>query len=87
MQGSWRHKGSEAKRAWAKEKRERDAMSKKERGNRGHRQCGRKMRYQDEISAMLKAQQISASKGVDLFVYHCDICGGWHLTKRRQRGD
>ena len=80
----WRHRDSAAQRARAKEKRERDAMSKRKRGKWGHRQCGRKVRYPDEISAMLKAQRISATKGVDLYVYHCDICDGWHLTKRRQ---
>lgn len=84
MRESWRRRDSGRKRAFAKAKRERDEMARKKRGSAGHRQCGRKLRYPDEITAVLKAQRISAEKGIDLFVYHCDICGGWHLTKRRQ---
>lgn len=85
---SWSKKSSERlrKRRWAKEKRERDRLSKNLKGNAGHRQCGRKGRYPDEISALLAAQRVSQLHGIDLYVYHCDICNGWHLTKRRRSG-
>lgn len=85
---SWSRKSSERlrKKRWAKEKRERDRLSKNLKGKAGHRQCGRKGRYPDEISALLAAQQMSQKYGSDMYTYHCDICGGWHLTKRRKGG-
>ena len=54
---SWSRKSSERlrKKRWAKEKRERDRLSKEAKGEAGHRQCGRKGRYPDEISALLAA--------------------------------
>lgn len=83
--GSWRH--SDPRRAAtkrrAKEKRLRDEEAKRAKGKWGHRQCGRKRRFPDEVSVMVEAQRISNVSGTDLRYYHCDICGGWHLTKRR----
>lgn len=45
--------------------------------------CG-KNRYNSEREAREVADQqelLFANKGLKLKVYHCMMCGGWHLTK------
>lgn len=49
------------------------------------RSCG-KVRYDSEREAKLVAEQqelIFTNNNLQLKVYHCPYCGGWHLTKRQ----
>lgn len=49
-------------------------------GNEAAWSCGRKARYQSEESARSNARLIGAERDVELDVYYCMICHGWHLT-------
>ena len=42
--------------------------------------CTRKRRYDTEARAMAAAVVASTSSGTEISHYHCDLCGGWHLT-------
>ena len=49
------------------------------------RMCTGKHRWPDQISAMAGAVA-SLERHPDagkLYTYHCPVCGGWHLTRRR----
>lgn len=45
------------------------------------RACACKHRYPDETSARAVARKRKAAAGVELRVYACTDCGGYHLTK------
>ncbi len=45
-------------------------------GHAGWRKCARKKRYKDEVEAKQKAKEYQMS------YYFCDICKGYHLTKK-----
>ena len=52
------------------------------------RMCTGKHRWPDQLSAMAGAvasleRHPEAGK---LYTYHCPACGGFHLTKRKQKG-
>ena len=64
-----------------RERRERDAQMTMEYGERGHRSCGKKRRYETEEEATRYAYKCMSHPGVPLLrVYRCSLCGGWHLT-------
>lgn len=46
--------------------------------------CYRKVRYPDEFSVRAAGQIIEAQVGHPLYLYWCNICRGWHLTKKRK---
>jgi len=71
------------RRRYRHERRERDALMRKKYGIRGHRACGRKHRYESKDEAMEHACISMAHPGVpQLWVYKCELCGGWHLTSK-----
>lgn len=43
--------------------------------------CERKHRHPDEFVARAAGQARQEQSGVKLYVYLCEICRGWHLTK------
>jgi hypothetical protein len=49
------------------------------------KRCERKRRHPDEIAARVAAMQaIDTNRNVSvLYVYKCDVCAGWHLTKQK----
>ena len=50
--------------------------------------CLSKVRFPDEYVARARTAQILEAGGADrpeLWVYPCDHCRGWHMTKRPQR--
>jgi hypothetical protein len=49
-------------------------------GQSGHRQCGKKARYDTRELAELVALKRSIASDTYLRVYRCPICGGWHIT-------
>lgn len=49
------------------------------------RMCARKMRYSTKIDALMAASRVTLKKSVALRTYRCPICGGWHLTKYKNR--
>lgn len=57
---------------------EEDAYSRKDK----YYSCGKKKRYHSEHDATVAASCCRNVRGVKLRVYPCEICGGWHLTKR-----
>lgn len=71
----------QCKKAARRERLKRDKVITEKYGIQGHGQCGRKTRYSSELHAESRAASLGARYGVDLRVYHCDLCGGWHLTK------
>ncbi|MBR1455109.1 MAG: hypothetical protein IJ593_10790 [Lachnospiraceae bacterium] len=46
-------------------------------GHSGYRSCARKKRFKTEKEAKQKA------KDYEMQYYYCDICKGYHLTKKR----
>jgi hypothetical protein len=48
--------------------------------------CRRKRRFATEREADDAAYR-ARMEGRQLGVYHCDLCGGWHLTSRPGRPD
>ena len=48
------------------------------------RMCESKNRYPDEYVARGVGQEMSMRKKIDLYVYQCPHCRGWHLTKHPQ---
>lgn len=48
------------------------------------RGCEDKRRYTDEMVARANGQRLSELNGVELFIYPCNLCRGWHLTRRKQ---
>lgn len=70
----------------AKRKKERNREAVRRYGASGHRQCGRKTRYDSEDEAINVALKRSIASGTYLRVYKCPICNGWHIThKERNR--
>ena len=48
------------------------------------RSCTRKKRYASRVEASKAAASNARRKDVpQLFVYECELCGGWHLTHRK----
>lgn len=45
-----------------------------------------KKRYDSEHEALNTADYGRSARGVDLRVYECSDCGGWHLTSRPAMG-
>ena len=56
-------------------------------GESGHRSCGRKTRYPDEATALVRASRYTLWGAPQLRAYRCRYCGGWHLTKKELRKD
>jgi len=46
--------------------------------------CQSKNRYATKEFAERLAQRGRTNQGWRISVYHCDVCDGWHLTKRPQ---
>lgn len=44
-------------------------------------QCTSKNRYSDELAARAMGQRQALRQGIQLWVYHCNLCNGWHLTR------
>ena len=71
----------EREREAKRERLRRDARVTAEHGERAHRSCGRKRRYETEDEALLAAAR-RVLKGAPMRrAYHCEYCDGWHLTK------
>ena len=49
------------------------------------RGCEGKRRYPDEITCRCAGQVLQVENQVKLYMYPCEICKGWHLTKHKQR--
>lgn len=64
------------------ERTRRDAVVTAEYGDAGHRQCGRKRRYETEVDALAMADRCVLRGAPELRAYRCGLCGGWHLTKK-----
>lgn len=48
--------------------------------------CQTKRRYPDEVTALASGAYASTQTGdVDLYVYRCPLCLGWHLTRKRDK--
>ena len=48
------------------------------------RSCTRKKRYASRVEASKAAATNARRKDApQLFVYECELCGGWHLTHRK----
>ena len=48
------------------------------------RECLRKRRYHTAEYARTIAQRVREQRGVELRVYHCSLCDGFHLTKKAE---
>lgn len=45
--------------------------------------CDKKRRFTSEREANKAAEyQMLVKPELELFVYKCDLCGGWHLTRQ-----
>jgi len=45
--------------------------------------CERKERYASEAEARsIALMNAPRGRGAAVTAYHCDVCGGWHLTSR-----
>lgn len=51
--------------------------------------CARKVRYETVEDAQMSAFRAFEKRGVELRMYQCKYCGGWHLTKhtREERAE
>lgn len=77
-----------AKRDRQRRARKKDAERRRKATESGHMwSCARKNRYPTREVAETAALRCEAERGVPLRVYHCDACGGWHLTHREKRGN
>ena len=48
--------------------------------------CERKRRFETKAEARKAAERASRRKDAPkIYVYRCEICGGWHLTHRKPR--
>lgn len=43
--------------------------------------CTTKRRYEKEVDALKTQMYLWQEKGIDMSIYHCNICEGWHLTR------
>lgn len=48
-----------------------------------YRACSRKRRFEDYNAAHSKVVYLRRRWGLELFVYECPFCDGYHLTKRK----
>lgn len=48
------------------------------------RSCAAKKRYPDDIVARIVGQVQQEYWGFKMYIYPCEICRGWHLTKQKQ---
>lgn len=69
-----------------RERKERDRLITSRHGAQAHQSCGRKTRYQTMEAAELVAMRFSTKEAIDMRAYHCDICGGWHITHTKKLG-
>lgn len=46
--------------------------------------CGTKTRYTTEAEAEKQRRYFQRIRDVDLRIYRCPLCLGWHLTKKRR---
>lgn len=51
------------------------------------RGCENKLRYSDEFGARAAGLLDQQKYGEKMYLYPCDLCRGWHLTKRPQKKD
>ena len=49
-----------------------------------HSSCLKKSRYSTYDRAMSLVRKVKKDRGVDLRVYYCSICSGFHLTKQME---
>lgn len=79
---------SERKRARARRRRARkkDARRREMAFAKGAMSCARKKRYPSRYMADRAAATCEFRRDVRLSVYHCDTCGGWHLTSHPKEG-
>lgn len=70
------------KRAKRNKERKREVIRKY--GESGLRQCGKKMRYDTRDIASDIALKRSIESGIELRVYKCPICNGWHITHKER---
>lgn len=47
--------------------------------------CLGKFSYETEYEAELAADYIYETEKMDLDIYKCPICNGWHLTSKKKR--
>ncbi len=47
--------------------------------------CASKTRWDTEKAARRAVAKIAQQRFGRLYTYACEFCGGWHLTKKRQR--
>ena len=59
--------------------------TRKSRGHEVYRTCLRKRRFVDFNFAHKKALELTRKRDLDLFVYECPFCGGYHLTHKKPR--
>ena len=88
-QASKRRSERTTRRTFAKRTRERkrrDKLVTARYGAFAHRSCGRKVRYQTLEAAEIAAMRYSKREAIDMRAYHCDICGGWHVTHAKMHG-
>jgi len=45
--------------------------------------CTGKVKYASERIASLRADQLTAQRGVKLYPYRCPVCNRWHHTQQR----
>lgn len=80
-----RRKDDVAFESWLEEERAiRDMRVTSEYGEHAHYSCGRKYRYETEQAALTAAAKRVLNGAPTLRAYHCELCGGWHLTKRQE---
>ena len=48
-------------------------------------QCIKKQRYASKSAASIAAKKCESKRGYPLRVYFCEMCGGWHITKKEKR--
>lgn len=54
--------------------------------DKGNGSCFRKAAYKDEARAKKYAAKSEANTpGIKLYIYRCNLCGRYHLTKMRQQ--
>ena len=64
------------------ERSKRDSMVTREYGATAHYSCGRKMRYESYDDALHQALKRLRKGAMQLRVYECPYCHGWHLTSK-----
>lgn len=46
------------------------------------RSCVSKVRYRDRQEAVIALQKATRRRGTPLRIYDCDLCRGFHLTRK-----